>query len=198
MDDAAFSVWSAPLKAGWKRAAAHAVIAPYAIAVLAVAAALGVRLVLGPVLGGDASWLFFFPAILIASAFGGWGAGIAGDRARLWGRPVSGRGRSRHLACPTGSTPPHSSSSASVRPGAAKCCAFAHRSRRQCGSRVRPRGACQVDPRQHSRSHDRHRRTRRHAVVQLRGANGCSVTPPPEVIGKNVSMLMPQPYRGGS
>jgi two-component system sensor kinase FixL len=76
MDDAAFSVWSAPLKAGWKRAAAHAVIAPYAIAVLAVAAALGVRLVLGPVLGGDASWLFFFPAILIASAFGGWAPGL--------------------------------------------------------------------------------------------------------------------------
>ena len=76
MDDAALSVRSAPLKAGWKRAASHAAIAPYAIAVLAVAAALGVRLMLEPVLGGEASWLFFFPAILIASAFGGWAPGL--------------------------------------------------------------------------------------------------------------------------
>ena len=35
-----------------------------------------VRVALASVLEGEASYLFFFPAVLIASAFGGWGPGV--------------------------------------------------------------------------------------------------------------------------
>ncbi|HTV30454.1 MAG TPA: PAS domain S-box protein [Xanthobacteraceae bacterium] len=56
--------------------APRSVIEQYCIAVMAIAAALVIRLALSSVLGGQASYLFYFPAILIASAFGGWGPGI--------------------------------------------------------------------------------------------------------------------------
>jgi two-component system, LuxR family, sensor kinase FixL len=52
------------------------VLEQYGIAVIAIAVALVIRLALSSALGGQASYLFFFPAILIASAFGGWGPGI--------------------------------------------------------------------------------------------------------------------------
>ena len=52
------------------------ILAPYVIAIVAIAVALGLRLALASVLRGEASYLFFFPAILIASAFGGWGPGF--------------------------------------------------------------------------------------------------------------------------
>ena len=48
----------------------------YGIAILALAVALGVKLLLASVLRGEASYLFFLPAILIASAVGGWGPGL--------------------------------------------------------------------------------------------------------------------------
>jgi two-component system sensor kinase FixL len=51
-------------------------LGPYGIAAVALAAALAIRLVLGPILAGHASYLFYIPAILIASAFGGWGPGL--------------------------------------------------------------------------------------------------------------------------
>ncbi len=51
-------------------------IEQYSIALIAIAAALVVRVVLAPVLNGEASYLFFFPAVLIASAFGGWRPGV--------------------------------------------------------------------------------------------------------------------------
>src|ERR1039457_619092 len=50
-------------------------IEQYSIAIVAIAVALIVRVALASVLRGEASFLFFFPAILIASAFGGWGPG---------------------------------------------------------------------------------------------------------------------------
>jgi two-component system sensor kinase FixL len=53
-------------------------IKPYGIAILAVALGLAVRLALHSVLSGEASYLFFVPAVLIASAFGGWGPGLFG------------------------------------------------------------------------------------------------------------------------
>jgi two-component system, LuxR family, sensor kinase FixL len=56
--------------------APHNVAEQYSIAVIAIAIALIIRLALSTILGGQASYLFFFPAILIASAFGGWGPGI--------------------------------------------------------------------------------------------------------------------------
>lgn len=55
----------------WRRA-----IKPYSIAILAIALALAIKLTLALVLRGEASYLFFLPAILIASALGGWGPGI--------------------------------------------------------------------------------------------------------------------------
>ena len=59
---AAGATWSAALR-------------PYGIAFAAIAAALAVRLALESVLAGQASYLFFLPAVLIASAVGGWGPG---------------------------------------------------------------------------------------------------------------------------
>ncbi len=63
-------------KAGLKLRASRVVIMQYGIAALAIAMALAVRLALGSVLGGQASYLLFLPAILIASALGGWGPGL--------------------------------------------------------------------------------------------------------------------------
>jgi two-component system sensor kinase FixL len=51
-------------------------IEQYSIAIVAIAVALIIRVALASVLRGEASYLFFFPAILIASAFGGWGPGV--------------------------------------------------------------------------------------------------------------------------
>jgi two-component system, LuxR family, sensor kinase FixL len=48
----------------------------YGVAILAIAAGLGVKLIFAPVLGGEASYLLFVPAVLIASALGGWGPGL--------------------------------------------------------------------------------------------------------------------------
>jgi two-component system, LuxR family, sensor kinase FixL len=48
----------------------------YSIAVIAIAAALALRFSFASILHGEASYLFFFPAILIASAVGGWGPGV--------------------------------------------------------------------------------------------------------------------------
>ena len=49
---------------------------PYGIAILAVALAFALKLALASELHGEASYLFFLPAILIASALGGWGPGL--------------------------------------------------------------------------------------------------------------------------
>jgi two-component system, LuxR family, sensor kinase FixL len=54
----------------------RAMVEQYGIAIIAIAVALAVRIALASVLSGEASYLFFFPAILIASSFGGWGPGI--------------------------------------------------------------------------------------------------------------------------
>ncbi len=48
----------------------------YGIAVAAIAVALAIRLAVEPILAGHSSYLFFLPAILVASAFGGWGPGL--------------------------------------------------------------------------------------------------------------------------
>jgi two-component system, LuxR family, sensor kinase FixL len=49
---------------------------PYAVAIVAVALGLAVRLALTSILQGEASYLLFLPAILIASALGGWAPGL--------------------------------------------------------------------------------------------------------------------------
>jgi two-component system sensor kinase FixL len=59
----------------WSRSA-RALIEAYGIAIIGVALALGLRTVLAPVLEGSASYLFYVPAVLVASALGGWGPGV--------------------------------------------------------------------------------------------------------------------------
>jgi two-component system sensor kinase FixL len=54
----------------------HLVRTPYGIAVVATAIAGAIRLSLDTILSGQASHIFFVPAILVASALGGWGSGI--------------------------------------------------------------------------------------------------------------------------
>jgi two-component system sensor kinase FixL len=66
-------------KLGWRLLAPRAwrlVRTPYGIAVLATAIAGAIRLSLDTILSGQASHIFFVPAILVASALGGWGPGI--------------------------------------------------------------------------------------------------------------------------
>jgi K+-sensing histidine kinase KdpD len=54
----------------------RALIERYGLAVIGVVLALGLRTVLAPVLEGSPSYLFFVPAILVASALGGWEPGV--------------------------------------------------------------------------------------------------------------------------
>ena len=63
-------------KAALSISAPRGVLEQYGIAIIAIAVALIARVALASVLTGEASYLFFFPAILIASAFGGWGPGV--------------------------------------------------------------------------------------------------------------------------
>ena len=55
------------------------------IAILAAAAGFAAELALAGVLHGEASYLFFIPAILFASAFGGWGPGFVATALGLIG-----------------------------------------------------------------------------------------------------------------
>ena len=50
----------------------------YGVAVAAVLAATAVRLTLLPTLGSDLPFLTFFPAVMLAVLYGGWGGGLAG------------------------------------------------------------------------------------------------------------------------
>ncbi len=61
---------------GWKIPAWVVAAVPYGIAILAVAVALGIRLALESILSGQAPYIFFMLATLIAAAFGGWGPGV--------------------------------------------------------------------------------------------------------------------------
>jgi two-component system, LuxR family, sensor kinase FixL len=60
-----------PARWTWRRVGEQ-----YGIAVIAIVVAAIARLALSSVLSGEASYLFFFPAVLIASAIGGWGPGV--------------------------------------------------------------------------------------------------------------------------
>jgi len=67
-----------PAKSHPRKAAAPSLGSPrdYAIAAAAVAAAAVLRYGFEALLGGQAGYLFFIPAVLIGSAMGGWGPGI--------------------------------------------------------------------------------------------------------------------------
>jgi len=49
---------------------------PYSVAILAIAAGLTVKLVFASVLRGEATYILFVPAVLIGSALGGWAPGL--------------------------------------------------------------------------------------------------------------------------
>ena len=57
-------------------AAPRGIIEQYGIALVAITLAVLIRLAFQPILAGSASYIFYVPAILIASAFGGWGPGV--------------------------------------------------------------------------------------------------------------------------
>lgn len=61
-----------PLRAHWRRSAAFR----YALAVVAIAIALGLKLVLQPMLKDPTPFLLFFAAVLVSAAFGGLGPGL--------------------------------------------------------------------------------------------------------------------------
>ena len=64
---------------GWQLLAGRAwrlIRTPYGIAVLATAIAGGIRFSPDTILSGQTSHIFFVPAILVASALGGWAPGI--------------------------------------------------------------------------------------------------------------------------
>jgi two-component system, LuxR family, sensor kinase FixL len=76
MDDAVLnSRASSPMPARRLQSVQKA-IGPYGVALAAAVLALILHLVLEPVLNGQATYLFFVPPILIGSAFGGWGPGL--------------------------------------------------------------------------------------------------------------------------
>jgi two-component system, LuxR family, sensor kinase FixL len=68
-----FVPWSGLTSPAWQ-----GVVQRYGIAIMAFALALGLKFLLDLVfpLRGEASYLFFLPAILIATAFSGWGPGL--------------------------------------------------------------------------------------------------------------------------
>ena len=68
-----------PIQVMWsdyKRTASRSIVRQYGIAILAIAVALAIRVLLDSILRGDASYLLYLPAILIASALSGWGPGL--------------------------------------------------------------------------------------------------------------------------
>src|SRR5215469_12555006 len=76
MTDALSDLRSAANATDWKTFGFRKVAWHYGVALLAIVIALALRLALEGVLRGEASYLFFMPAILIASAIGGLGPGL--------------------------------------------------------------------------------------------------------------------------
>jgi two-component system sensor kinase FixL len=76
MTEAVEDPQNTPHPAPWTASAVRNIAWRYGIAILAIVLALAVKLLLKSVLSGDASYLFYLPAILIASAIGGWAPGL--------------------------------------------------------------------------------------------------------------------------
>ena len=76
MTDTVPDLQAAPHPTGWTMSAWRKAAWRYGIAILALALAVAAKLALERVLRGDASYLFFMPAILIASALSGWTLGL--------------------------------------------------------------------------------------------------------------------------
>jgi two-component system, LuxR family, sensor kinase FixL len=76
MTDIVPDLQAVPHPADWKMPAWRRATWRYGIAILALALAIAAKLALGRVLRGEASYLFFVPAILIASTLSGWILGL--------------------------------------------------------------------------------------------------------------------------
>jgi two-component system sensor kinase FixL len=76
MDDVVLNAQSSARMPGLRTATLRRAMSHYGIALAAVALALAVRLALASSLGDQAAYLFFLPAILIGSGLGGWGPGV--------------------------------------------------------------------------------------------------------------------------
>jgi two-component system sensor kinase FixL len=76
MSEAPPNARSSIAKAALSLSTPRGIVAQYAVAIITIAVALVIRVALASVLSGEASYLFFFPAILVASAFGGWRPGV--------------------------------------------------------------------------------------------------------------------------
>ena len=125
-----------------------------------------IRVALASVLAGEASYLFFFPAVLIASAFGGWGPGCFCD----FSRPVAGsvfRCRLSHVVergrCERNCVRPRRRRGVMARRIIPPLPSRGRGKRRRCAC---ARSASEIHSRHHPRCHDRHRRTRHHAILQ--------------------------------
>jgi two-component system sensor kinase FixL len=76
MTEATPDLQSAAKNSAWEPSTWRKIAWSYGVALVAAAIALALRLALEPVLHGKASYLFFVPSVLIASALGGWGPGL--------------------------------------------------------------------------------------------------------------------------
>ena len=154
------ALWSDGKGPAWRR-----LVQQYGVALLAIAVALAVRLLLVSILRGDASYLFYLPAILIASALSGWGPGLLATGHGACSRPLL-----RHRSSLAGGFRHHQRHH--IRPrwdwrvmARRAIASIPCRRRNQCrGSRV-ARCSSAIDSRQHSGCHDRYRRARHRAIV---------------------------------
>ena len=182
---------------GLKSPALQGAAQRYGIAVAAFALALALKFLLESflLLRGEASYLFFLPAILIASAFSGWGPGLLATLLGL----LFGLFFVVDFRALTASDVVDALSFVVVGIGVSWRGEMLRRSRVSAATHADTAEARAA----HLQSildsipeaHGRHRRTRQDTILQRRRRSGCSTIGAAEVIGENVKMLMPQPYQ---
>ena len=154
------SRYSAQAERGW--------ILRYGVAPTCVALALAVRALLAPTLHGNSIFLYFMLPVLISAGIGGFGPGALATALSIVvayflvaGAPVLS---SAFVINAVGF--------ALIGLGMSWGGELLHRSRRRANMldarRARARSASAIDPRHRAGGDDRHRRTRRHAIVQQR------------------------------
>ena len=170
----------------------------YGLALTLVALAFVIIGFVGPEFG--ALYLLLIPGVLVAGIVGGWGPGFLATFLSLaFHLYVTGDilaseiPRHLHLR----STWPAPSHLCSLNRHIVVRRTSGHQLAAGNAKREKRRGArsaCAIHPRYCAGRHDRDRRARDHAVVQRRGRAAIGYRPE-EVIGKNIKMMMPSPYR---